>query len=250
MLTIGVDLAASPDGTAACWIKWAEARARAYRLEQPVGDNELLEYFEAGDKVGIDVPFGWPDAFVDALSAHGGSDRESWPRVDRKFLCFRETDRFVHQQIGRWPLSVSSDRIAVPAIRAAGLFSRFQQRKRRTVDREGTGTLVEVYPRAALMRWGFDASRYRGPRGREARRSLLAAIGDRTRSWLDLEGTLHEMCGESADALDALIAALAARAQAQNLCEPIPDSARGLASKEGWIALPKAGSLESLPLDP
>jgi uncharacterized protein with LGFP repeats len=54
------------------------------------------------------------------------------------------------------------------------------------------------------------------------------------------------LCGASRDACDALVAALAARAAAIGVCEPIPDEYRRLAEVEGWIALPKAKSLNWL----
>jgi len=42
----------------------------------------------------------------------------------RNSLQFRETDSEVRRRIGRWPLSVSTDRIALPAMRAMALLHR------------------------------------------------------------------------------------------------------------------------------
>jgi hypothetical protein len=55
------------------------------------------------------------------------------------------------------------------------------------------------------------------------------------------------MCGRSDDALDALIAAMVARAAAVGLCEPVATDQRRAAQVEGWIALPSPRSLEQLP---
>lgn len=232
MLTIGVDLAAQPARTAACWVKWSAGAARAYRIQQPVEDEELLGCFQAADadKVGVDVPFGWPDEFVDALVAYRSCT--AWPRGDPKLLLFRETDRVVQRLSGRWPLSVSSDRIAVTAMRAARLFSRLAQ----PVERDGSGRLVEVYPAAALRRWGFS----------EGRDSRQAEVDRRTRQWLHSDETVRRACEESHHALDALIAALVARAAKRGLCEPIPEEARERARREGWIALPRPDSFDRL----
>ena len=54
--------------------------------------------------------------------------------------------------------------------------------------------------------------------------------------------------GESArvDMLDALVAALVARAAAVGCCEPIADADGRLARQEGWIALPQSDSLARL----
>ena len=46
--------------------------------------------------------------------------------------------------------------------------------------------------------------------------------------------------------LDALVAALVARAAVIGCCEPIPPGDRALAMEEGWIALPRSGSLADL----
>jgi hypothetical protein len=48
----------------------------------------------------------------------------SWTTQLRERLCFRVTDRFVHKELGPWPLSVSSDRIALPAMRTFALLVR------------------------------------------------------------------------------------------------------------------------------
>ncbi len=52
-------------------------------------------------------------------------------------------------------LSVAADRIAMPAMRAGRIFTRLADQGE-TVDRKGTGKIVEVYPRAALKVWGVS----------------------------------------------------------------------------------------------
>ena len=51
---------------------------------------------------------------------------------------------------------------------------------------------------------------------------------------------------QSDDAFDAVIAALVARAFSVGEVEPIPPEDRGVALREGWIAVPYAGSLSLL----
>lgn len=131
-------------------------------------------------------------------------------------------------------------------MRAARLFSELGQRGL-PVSREETGSLVEAYPEAALSVWGFSASGYKGAKARQARRNLLAAIEAATGRWLHFDGEVHDACESSDDVLDALLAALVARAVAQGLCEPPPEDIVPRAKTEGWIALPKAGSLDLLP---
>jgi len=223
--TLGVDLASQPRTTAACLINWQPGRAHVEHLEVGVDDQRLIELAEMAEKVGLDVPFGWPDAFVTAVAAHHRF--KPWPTAENQELRLRRTDLVVWEQTGRQPLSVSSDKIAMPAFRAARLLSRWD------ADRTGDGKFVEVYPRAARDR--FKLSRTRS----------LDELRGRA-PWLDLNSDAATKCEQSEDCFDALIAALTTRASAVNLCEPIPEADRESARREGWIALPLHGTLERL----
>jgi hypothetical protein len=77
-----------------------------------------------------------------------------------------------------------------------------------------------------------------------ARQALIDALLERT-PWLDL-GAYVDLCADSDDALDALIAALTSRAAALSRTST-PDDAhlRQQARREGWIVLPEV-LLESL----
>jgi predicted nuclease with RNAse H fold len=229
MRTLGIDLASSSAGTAACVIRWEERTARVEHLQAGVDDNELRRLASYVDKVGIDVPFGWPDAFVASVSAHHRMD--AWPGFDSANLRLRRTDEFVWRKTRRQPLSVSADRLAVPAFRAARLLSEWQ------ADRTGAGRFVEVYPRAARAR--FELGRTRS----------IEELQDRA-PWLTLAHDQELACEQNADCFDALISSLVARASALHLCEPIPDELLEPARREGWIALPLVGSLEQLARSP
>jgi hypothetical protein len=110
----------------------------------------LLKLAQRREKLAIDAPFGWPN-FVDALNAHGAS--EAWPAPDdeepeifRASLSFRATDRVVMHT--RRPLSVSTDKLGVTAMRGAAA-SMVGDRNRRST---GRGKFVEVYSAGALAR--------------------------------------------------------------------------------------------------
>ena len=225
MLTLGVDLASQAAKTAACLIEWSPESARVETLELGVGDERLLRLAEAAEKVGIDVPFGWPDDFVDAVSKHHHG--QAWPEVDGRPLRYRRTDLVVWERTGRPPLSVSSDRIAVPAFRAARLLSSLSP------DRSGGGKFVEVYPRAARACFALGRSR------------SLSELRQRMPR-LDLDEHSAAICEQSDDVFDALIASLVARASALGLCEAIPAAEREAAAREGWIALPLPDALDRL----
>ena len=243
MLTLGVDLAAQASNTAFCFIEWRNGAAIVQDAGRGAGDDDLLEYVFRADKAGIDVPFGWPAAFVDAIAAHELD--KPWPERDRLDLRFRATDRHVKERIGRWPLSVSSDLIAVPAMRAAALLWRLAEHGD-PVDRSGLGKVVEAYPAGALAVWGFKSTGYKRVKGTDSRRALLSCFEVRTRRWLRLTAGVRTACQRSDDVIDALVASLVARAAALDLCEPIPEGDRRLARQEGWIALPERDSLDKL----
>jgi hypothetical protein len=209
-------------------------------VPRDVDDPAILALIGSSDKVGLDVPLGWPEAFVTAVQAH--HVRNPWPGGGQRELRLRATDRYVGEVTRRWPLSVSSDRIAMPAFRAAALLSEVPQ----AADRIGAGRIVEVYPVAALRRWGFDSRGYKQLSGLDARRRLVSDFRRRTRGWLVASADRWLLCEESHDAFDALIAALVSRASALDLTDRCPDEFKDAASREGWIALPTATSIDEL----
>ncbi|MCI0402625.1 MAG: DUF429 domain-containing protein, partial [Acidobacteria bacterium] len=75
MVVVGIDLAAQPKNTAVCQIQWEPPRAVVQALGHDKKDEELLSLMSSADKVGIDVPLGWPDRFVGWVSAHQGSKK-------------------------------------------------------------------------------------------------------------------------------------------------------------------------------
>lgn len=243
MITLGIDLAGQPAGTAACAIEWQPGTAIVRSVACGLTDADLLGAIGTASRVGIDVPLGWPESFVAFVAAHHHAGR--LPETPLSDLRYRDTDRFVRGLTGRWPLSVSSDLIAVPAFRAARLLSALAARGE-AVDRSGSGKMVEAYPAAALKRWGFDAVGYKKKKGRERRAALFQALESRASAWLKLDPAMRSACCDRDDALDALVAAVIARAATVGLCEPIPPESRARAAIEGWIALPTPASFDRL----
>jgi predicted nuclease with RNAse H fold len=230
MITLGIDLSSMPKGTAACSIVWNENRAVAGLPVVHCTDDKLDALISESDAIGIDAPFGWPDAFVQAVADW---TNDAWNKETRDGFQFRETDRAVRDRVGRWPLSVSSDRIALPAMRAMALL-----RRRGVTDRSGgDGKFFEVYPAASLSCWGLPSRGYK--RDDEECLKLRAEILSELRTrlpWLEVA----ESYAESSDSLDALIASLTARAAMQGLTrKPEPNQSKA-ARREGWIHLPTA----------
>jgi len=249
MRTVGVDLAAEAKGTALAVIEWQADAARLTSLHLGVADALIVDTARDIDKLGIDCALGWPDAFVQFVSAHA-SGHTLGTAVDgaavdggmewRRTLAYRETDRRARAITGRWPLSVSTDRLGLTAMRCAGLLARLAESGFDT-DRSGSGLVAEVYPGASLRLWGFDTRGYRADAS--ARRQLLALVAAEA-PWLDLAG-FAELMVASGDAFDAVIAALAARGAALGRSTPPAPEHLEQARREGWIALP-TGPLRDL----
>ncbi len=241
MRSLGIDLAAEPPDTAACEITWLADSARGRLYTDRLDDDRLLALIESADKVGIDCPFGWPQPFVNAVASHANA--AVWPgrgqlgSSHRRSLRYRLTDKVVHQQVGIWPLSVSTDRIGVTAMRCAALLDALAAADH-PVDRVGGGQVVEVYPAAALKHWGLPHNRYKKQAGAIVRGQTLDQVLA-TLSTLTLDGDALDRCRHSDDAFDALVCALVARAAALGLTTPpFPGNRTERARVEGWIHLP------------
>ena len=244
MLTAGVDLAAEPKGTALALVEWTEGLATVVDLQLGVSDEPIVRMASQVDKLGIDCALGWPKEFVNfvsqqsdaTLSQHNFDGGMAW----RRSLAYRETDRHVREVTGRWPLSVSTDRLGLTAMRCAGLLTRLSA-SGVEIDRSGSGLVTEVYPGASLRLWGFNTSGYRT--SEDLRSTLLNSLTTQA-MWLEL-GEYEELMISSCDAFDAVIAALAARASAVGRTLPPNEDQVSTARVEGWVALP-VGLLSTL----
>ncbi len=244
MITAGIDLAAEPKATAFALIEWTKKEAILTDLQLGLSDEQLVELTKSATKIGIDCAFGWPVEFFEFLTQHmnpnqtpkGIDGAMEW----RRTLSFRETDREVRKLTGRWPLSVSTDRLALTAMRNAGLLARFQEAGINT-DRAGEGTTCEVYPGATLRLWGFDTAGYRTE---ESKRAELLEKLKAHAPWLKLSSFEDQMLS-STDCFDAVIAALAARAVALGSYSKPSKDQLAKAKVEGWICLP-SGELSAL----
>jgi hypothetical protein len=218
VLTFDVDLASKDRLTAGCLVDWQDAPL-VVEVLRPLPDDAIVRWARdpAVAATAIDAPFGWPSAFVDAVAEYGrggpfpDNADDLWLRTADD-LWLRTTDRVVWAAVGRRPLSVSSDRIAYPAARAARLLSRLGPG--RPARQDGSDRVIEVYPAGALASWEIDPGRYKQPDGLEVRRSLVSALVEALPG-LDV-GEFGAVLVATDHAMDALIAALV----------------------EGWIWLP------------
>ncbi|MDG4822011.1 DUF429 domain-containing protein [Asanoa sp. WMMD1127] len=232
-----MDLAAADERSGLAVVSWSPGRAVVTSASLGASDAAIVAAIEGSDKAGIDCPLGWPSAFVSFVAAHS-SGLVSPPSPGagaawRRRLAYRMTDEVVRSSTGLIPMSVSADRIGHAAFRAAGLLALLAPPSGRPLSRAGDDVVVEVYPAASLFGWGLAHRGYKRPgQASDLVTSLLAAA-----PWLSL-GEFEPLCRRSHDALDAVIAALAARAAA--ICRAtVPTAAQLPAARvEGWIALP------------
>lgn len=221
-------------------LEWSATGAAVTDVQTLVTDADILAAAPGADKVGIDAPFGWPDSFVDVVSAHHRGDvpheRSAFTDAGVTRFVARRTDEWVRATTGLIPLSVSADRIAYVALRAIRLLAH--------LDGPGfdvsrvNGTAVEAYPAAALKIWGFRHRRYKG----RPQLATLAELVDELQTqapWLDF-GTFRTVCTTSDDAFDAVITALIARAAELNLTVTPDAEHTEIARREGWIHVPDA----------
>lgn len=250
MRTLGIDLAAAPARTAGCAMTWHQETALGEVYPPPLDDDVLLGLMRGADRVGIDCPLGWPVAFVDAVTAH--RDGAAWPGrgaadpvAYRRRLVYRRTDEII-AATGPRPLSVSTDRIGVVALRCALLIDAFEPPLTTTAldrssvpDRSGAGVVAEVYPAAAMRRWGLATAGYKADRARAT--PALAALVDALRAaapWLQLSTEAWERCRRSDHVFDAVVAALVTRAVALGLTAGPGADDVAIAAVEGWIHVP------------
>lgn len=245
-ITLGIDLAAQDKNTAACRMIWSQGVGTVDKVfdGNDCSDEKLLGLIAAvvreGGTVGIDAPFGWPDAFIHQLIEYRDLGRWSTqpkPEVPSP-LCYRATD--VYLKLGSdppagfkgiHPLSVSTDRIGVVAMRCARLLSHLADRG---IPRDPLGRqVVEVYPGGALRRWRLAAKDYKHDAA--VRVALLqqpplnAVVVPPARSE-QIIGTDH--------AFDALLSALVARDVALGLDDLHRPGDDGTLRREGWIRMP------------
>ena len=224
MVTWGLDLSTNPGKCAAVAIQWDTGRPEVVDVRTPLTPAEIVDLIVTQDaQFAVDVPFGWPDAFVEFVTAHRDhaqrppGDREAWRK---QTLAQRATDHRLLKH-GALPLPASFDRLGKTAVMWSAIeFDLLAAGIR--LDRSGvTGRVCETYPTAALAAWGLPKAK---PSLEFIERAFpFLTIGDR---WA------QSLSGDD-DARDALVCALVARASARQLTVGPFDVEQ--ARREGWI---------------
>ena len=160
--------------------------------------------------------------------------------AQKQALAYRRTDSEVRIATGHWPLSVSADRIAYPAMRCAGLLARLASNGHRGAAQWGRLPCRRGLPgRRAADRWSVPTAGYKTDPA--ARADAGRATGAAT-PWLDWSG-FAPLCTEEHDALDAVVCAVVAGAVVRGRTTRPAADLLELADEEGWIHLPDDGFL-------
>jgi predicted nuclease with RNAse H fold len=245
MRTLGVDLASQSRNTAVCVLDWGDTDVVVVELHRGADNRRIRSSMDECDVTGIDAPFGWPERFRSVITtwAEQGRWSEGWDPGATRALRLRTTDLWVHEQTGKWPLSVAADSIAVCAMRAAAVLTAAAP-PGVPLDRID-GPWFEVYPGAALAAWHLVELSTGYKRHAAARDALVGAVT--ARAGITLSEEHRALCVASDHVLDALLCALVARAAATDRTHQPPSQLdREVIAREGWIHLPLEDSLETL----
>lgn len=188
MRTLGIDLATEHGSTGVCEIEWRRGQTPLITnltkgsgvtgmLDCPYLADRMMKVLDKGGWVGIDAPFGFPNAFTTAVRAWTSKRgrveiqadsppsglpplvSERWDPINR-----RVTDAHVSKRLhdlknrpacagswSTWPLSSVVERITPTTVRCAELIS---LTGRVPPDRIGfNARIIETYPIAALRIW-------------------------------------------------------------------------------------------------
>ena len=234
-LTWGLDVSTNKAKTAAVAIEWSTPdRARVVEVRHPLPAIDIAALI-AEHKVSrwaVDVPFGWPDRFVDLMADrhHGPLPAQAmpaaadWEKWRTRQVAQRRTDRFLTDdpRIKTRPLPASFQLLGATAAMWALVEAQLASLGVR-VDRAGLeGTVCETYPAAALAAWGF---------------------GKAKQTWSELQSNFAFLTADSNlisqfasdDVCDAVVCALVARARDLELTIGPPDDELAAGQREGWI---------------
>lgn len=227
---VGVDLAAQPENSSLCVLDWA-ARPQVIDVIRPADDDLIVAHAATAVAVGLDCPLGWPDHFVETVRRH----HEGLPTLEltttSRELRLRTTDRWLRtNHVPRDPLSVSTDRLGVVALRGIRILERIAGAG---ADRSGGAGVYETYPGGSLGKWGLPATRYKGAAAIDTRREIVDRLG----AHVDLADIGDRLVANDDD-LDAVITAVVAGLAHRGLTSAPPPEHEAVARVEGWIHVP------------
>jgi hypothetical protein len=191
--------------------------------------------------IAIDSPLGWPAVLGAQISRHMAGVPL---RGDSKTLFYRHTDLIVKSEIGKLPLSVAADKIALVAKATLDHIHELRKKTKMRIPIATTQgeidetSIIEVYPAATLKQHGYPYSKYKTPKNIALRREMVKQLGTQ----INL-GSVKNYLIKNDNLVDAVICILAASDFISRTCispedYSIKDKTHDyptMARKEGWI---------------
>ena len=218
MKFLGVDLAARPANTSVCVLEW-KSQPRVEAIEMPASDERIVHLAcDDVSAIGIDSPFGWPDAFVAFVSCDSRPPRPL-DSTEADCLKYRATDRWLRAQRFPFggnrirPLSVAADKLGAVALRCVRLVEYL------VAERGDRSSIYEVYPAATLAcSYKSASAKTKRAASKAARTQILGRLIDHG---LDV-ATFGDALVDVDDNLDALLSAVTAALAFAGRTEPPP----------------------------
>lgn len=195
--------------------------------------------------IGIDVPFGWPIKFCNALHVHSAQNPFSFI-LNREQYLRRYTETWVKLKLNVTPQTVAADKIGSTAMFGAHLLSEItsSELSHLRVQVPGTGPsearpgVIEVYPKASLVAWAQQTSRvaYKDPKDISGRDKIWSVVIARYQDKV----TGLPKCPKTDDEIDGYVCALTAYEYSLGGCTaPLlsPEKVKQV-EREGWIWFP------------
>jgi len=235
---IGIDCATDPAkiGVARGVPRDSRVHLEAAQLVGKGGDvssivSQWVREHRGPSLLAVDAPLGWPAELGARLSTH----RAGQPLPGEANRLFRrDTDRVVHERLGKLPLDVGADRIARTALAALQLLQRVREACSLEIPMAWTArdvaqtAAIEVYPAGTLVSRGVTSSGYKLAADRDVREAMLDALANEL-----VVGEHRATLAQHADVLDAALCLLAgADFLSGTVIEPTD---LATARHEGWI---------------
>ncbi len=246
----GIDWATEPKKRAIVQLCESAGKVAVTHVHSSGTDRDVVKVCTnvSLDVVAIDIPFGWPSAFCRFVHEWSATGDNNPTLPEPETFRFRATDRVIRKELGKTPLSVSSDRIAMGARAWAAIAANHLLRPQIRVEVETKPTelpmIVEVYPAAtlaALFPKNGAFKRYKSDAA--IRASLLDQLKLQFRLRYDNQQRSEIVSGGSdSDKIDALIAAITALIHIGRVPKWTSRSPEKIeieaARREGWIFFP------------
>lgn len=235
---IGIDCATDPAkiGVARGVPRGGKVHVEAAQLVGKGGDvssvvSQWVREYSGPSLLAVDAPLGWPAELGGLLATH----RAGQPLPGEANRLFRrDTDRVVHDRLGKLPLDVGADRIARTALAALHMLQRVREACGLEIPMAWTArdvapvAAIEVYPAGTLVSRGTTSSGYKLAADRAVREAMLDALADEL-----LVGEHRAALLQHADVLDAALCLLAGADFLTGAVIEPTDLAT--ARHEGWI---------------